>query len=64
MKRDDLREACAALPAELADAAAWAGRQHDMHAAAVEQQAAALAEEAVLLGSEVQVRSRRVTWAS
>ncbi|KAL4445738.1 hypothetical protein ABPG77_008937 [Micractinium sp. CCAP 211/92] len=55
VKRDDLREACAALPAELADAAAWAGRQHDMHAAAVEQQAAALAEEAVLLGSEVQL---------
>ncbi|KAL4425882.1 hypothetical protein ABPG75_009898 [Micractinium tetrahymenae] len=55
VKRDDLHEACAALPAELADATTWAAEQRGTHAVAVEQQAAALAEEAIMLESEVQV---------
>lgn len=55
VKRDDLREAAAQLPAELAAAAAWAEGQRVVHGAAVAQQAKGVAEEAVVLESELQV---------
>lgn len=54
VKRDDLKEAAVALPAELEAAAAWQMEQRGVHAAAVERQVELLGEEAILLESEAQ----------
>lgn len=55
VKKDDLREAAVQLPLELEASAAWAAEQRVLHAAAVAEQARGVAEEAVLLESELQV---------
>ena len=56
VKRDDLREAAAGLPAALQAAAAWQVEQREVHAAAVADQAGVLAEEAIQLEAELKAR--------
>jgi hypothetical protein len=55
VKRDDLREAAGKLEAKLAVAAAWEADQRAVHVGAVAEQARQLAEEAVMLESELKV---------
>ena len=65
VKRDDLREAAGKLEAELAAAAAWEAEQRAVHAGAGAEQARQLAEEAVMLESELKVgqgRAARACW--
>lgn len=62
VKRDDLREAAAALPGELEEAAAWELAQRGEHAGAVADQAGTLVEEAVMLEAELQVGGWAQGW--
>lgn len=55
VRKDDLREAAAQLPAQLREAAEWAADQRGVHAAALGQMVREVAEEAVLLEAELQV---------
>ncbi|PRW59277.1 dynein heavy chain [Chlorella sorokiniana] len=54
VRKDDLREAAAQLPAQLGKAAAWAAEQRGVHAVALGQMVREVAEEAVLLEAELQ----------
>ncbi len=56
VRKDDLREAAAQLPGQLREAAQWAAAQRSVHAAALRQMVTEVAEEAVLLEAELQVR--------
>lgn len=56
VRKDDLREAATQLPAQLCAAAEWAAAQRQAHGASVAQLAREVAEEAVLLEAELQVR--------
>lgn len=55
VRKDDLREAAAQLPAQLREAAEWAAEQRGVHAAVLGQMVREVAEEAVLLEAELQV---------
>lgn len=64
VRKDDLQEAAAQLPAQLREAAEWAAPQRGVHAVALAQMVTEVTEEAVMLEAELQVgREVCVGWS-